>query len=106
MRDGISAALQAGFRHLEVEGDNQIVLKAVQKTIPTPWQITPIIEDIWNLLSHCASYYLRHIYREGNLAADWMAKHGSLLRCHSLSLFSSPPPSWLFSFYLFYLNLV
>jgi len=31
MRDGISAALQAGFHRIEVEGDNQIVLKAVQK---------------------------------------------------------------------------
>ena len=46
MRDGSSAASQAGFRHLEVKGDNQIVLKAVQKMIPAPWQIAPIIEDI------------------------------------------------------------
>ena len=36
LRDGICAALQAGFRRLEVEGDNQIVLKAVQKQIHTP----------------------------------------------------------------------
>ena len=34
MRDGISAALQAGFRRMEVEGDNQIVIKAVQNTDP------------------------------------------------------------------------
>ena len=29
MRDGISAALQAGFRKIQVEGDNQIVIKAI-----------------------------------------------------------------------------
>jgi len=46
MRDGISAALQPGFRRIEVEGDNQIVLQAVQKQIHAPWQITPILEDI------------------------------------------------------------
>jgi len=91
MRDGISAAVQAGFRHLEVEGDNQIVIKAVLKLIPAPWQIAPFIEDIWNLLSHCTHTSFRHIFREGNLAADWMAKYGTFIRCHSLSLFTLPP---------------
>ena len=46
MRDGISAALQAGYRRLEVKGDNQIVLKAVQKQIHPPWPIAPILKDI------------------------------------------------------------
>jgi len=31
MRDGIRSALQAGFHQVEVEGDNRIVLQAVQK---------------------------------------------------------------------------
>jgi len=91
MRDGISAALQAGFRRIEVEGDNQIVLKAVQKQIHTPWQIAPILEDVWNMISTCESISFSHIYREGNMAADWMAKHGCALRSHSLSIFSYPP---------------
>ena len=46
MRDGICVAWQDGFRKLEVEGDNLIVLKAVQRQIQAPWQIAPIIEDI------------------------------------------------------------
>jgi len=91
LRDGISAALQAGFRKIEVEGDNQVVLKAVQKQIHTPWQITPILEDIWHMISSCESISFSHIYREGNMAADWMAKYGCSLRCHSLSLFSYLP---------------
>ena len=93
MRDGINAALQAGFRHMEVEGDNQVVLRAVQKQIPVPWQIAPIIEDIWNMIPNCDTISFTHIYREGNIAADWMAKHGCVLRSHSLSLFSYPPSS-------------
>jgi len=91
MRDGISAALQAGFRRIEVEGDNQIVLKAVQKQIHTPWQIAPILKDIWNMISSCELISFRHIYREGNMAANWMAKYGCSLRCYSLSIFSYPP---------------
>jgi len=91
MRDGICAAFQAGFRRLEVEGDNQIVLKAVQKQIHTPWQIATILEDIWNMLSSCELILFRHIYREGNMAADWMAKYGCSIRCHLPSFFYSPP---------------
>jgi len=91
MRDGISTALQAGFRQLEVEGDNQIVIKAVQKQIQAPWQIAPILEDIWNMIACCEIVLFRYIYREGNMAADWMAKYGCSLRCHSLVFLSSPP---------------
>jgi len=91
MRDGIRTALQAGYRRLEVEGDNQIVIKAVLKHIQAPWQIAPILEDIWNMVAGCETVLFRHIYREGNMAADWMAKYGCSLRCHSLVLLSSPP---------------
>ena len=91
MRDGISAALQAGYRKIQVEGDNQIVIRAVQKQIHIPWQIAPILQDIWNLISSCESVSFQHTYREGNMAADWMAKFGCSLRCPSLSIFTSPP---------------
>ena len=91
MRDGISTAIQAGFRRLEVEGDNQIVIKAVQKQIQVPWQIAPILEDIWNMTTCCESILFKHVYGEGNMAADWMAKYGCVVRSHSLSLFFSPP---------------
>ena len=84
-------ALQAGFQRLEVEGDNQIVIKAVRKHIQAPWQIATIIEDIWNMVAGCETVIFRHIYREGNMAADWMAKHGCSLRSHALTLVSSPP---------------
>ena len=33
----------------------------------------------------------KHIYREVNMAADWVAKYGGLLRSLSITLFSSPP---------------
>jgi len=91
MRDGISAALQAGYRKIQVEGDNQIVIRAIQKLIHTPWQIASILQDIWNLITSCESISFQHTYREGNMAADWMAKFGCSLRCHYLSTFTSPP---------------
>jgi len=74
-----------------VEGDNQVVLKAVQKQILALWQIAPIIENIWNMISNCELISFSHIYREGNMAADWMAKYGCLLKFYSLSTFSYFP---------------
>jgi len=57
----------------------------------TPWQIAPLLEDIWNMITSCESISFSHIYREGNMAADWMAKYDCLRRCHSLSIFTTPP---------------
>ena len=91
MRDGICAALNAGYRKILVEGDNQIVIKAIQNQIHIPWRIVPLFEDIRNMINSCENISFTHIYREGNMAADWMAKYGCLLRCNSLSIFSSPP---------------
>ena len=91
MRDGVRAAIQAGFSRLEVEGDNQIVIQAVQKQIQVPWQIAPILEDIWNMITCCESVLFKHTYREGNMAVDWMAKYGCVVKSHSLGLFFSPP---------------
>ena len=91
LRDGISTALRAGHCRIEVEGDNMIVIQAIQKQIPPPWQIQPVIEDIWNMLPCCEQILFSHIYREGNMAADWMAKYGCVLKTLTLSVFSCSP---------------
>ena len=91
VRDGIITALEAGYRRIAVEGDNQIVISAIQSRIKPPWQIASIIEDIKNLSKGCEDISFTHIYREGNRAADWIAKHGSSIRSISLTLFHYPP---------------
>jgi len=91
VRDGLKYALEAGYRHIEVEGDNQVVLNAIQGRITSPWKISTLIEDIKNLSAGCEDISFKHIYREANMAADWVAKYGCLLRSPSLTFFSSPP---------------
>ena len=39
MCDGIQVALATGCRHLIVEGDNKVVIQAIQGQIHIPWQI-------------------------------------------------------------------
>jgi len=91
VRDGLKSALEAGWRRIEVEGDNQVVMSAIQACITPPWQIATIIEDIRNLSEGCEDISFNHIYREGNMAADWVAKYGCHLRSISLTLFLAPP---------------
>ena len=50
MRDGIQAALATGCRNLIVEGDNKIVIQAIQGQIHIPWQIQTLIRDIHNMI--------------------------------------------------------
>ena len=91
IRDGLKVALEAGYRHIEVEGDNQVVISAIHGRILPPWQIAPLIEDIKNLTQGYTDIYFKHIYREGNMAADWVAKYGCTLRSFSIIFFHSPP---------------
>ena len=91
VRDGLIAALEAGYRCIAVEGDNQVVISAIQARIKPPWQIATIIEDIRNLSKGCEDISFKHIYREGNMAADWIAKYGSSIGSISLTFFHYPP---------------
>ena len=61
VRDGLIAALEAGYRRIEVEGDNQVVISATQARITPPWQIATIIEDIWNLSKGCGDISFKHL---------------------------------------------
>ena len=91
IRDGLKTALEAGFHHIEVEGDNQVVIHAIQGRTKPPWSIAPIIEDIRNLTAGSAHISFQHIYREGNRAADWIAKYGCILQSVPLTIFSTCP---------------
>ena len=76
MRNGIKAALQAGFTDIHIEGDNKILIQAVQGHIQVPWEIQVLIQDIHTFLQHCNTVIVTHIFRQGNRAADWLAKYG------------------------------
>ena len=46
MHDGLYVAIYAGCHNIIVEGDNKIVIEALQGKVKTPWQIQRIIKDI------------------------------------------------------------
>lgn len=46
MRDGFYAASQAGLHNIIIEGNNEIVIQALQGTTTSSWNIQSIIRDI------------------------------------------------------------
>ena len=76
MRIGLRAALEAGFSNIHIERDNKILIQAVQGRIQPPWEIQVLVQDILYYLQKCNHVIVHHIFREGNRAADWLAKLG------------------------------
>ena len=76
MRNGLRAVVQAGFTNIHIEGDNKILIQAVQGCIQPPWEIHVLVQDILFYLQKCNHVIVQHIFREGNRVADWLAKLG------------------------------
>ena len=75
-RDGLGAALHAGFSRIVVEGDNQLVIAAFNKELEVPWRIKTVMQDIQVLAQQTQFIQVTHIYREANMAANWLSKFG------------------------------
>lgn len=57
---------------LIIEGDSATIVSWIRQA-PRASVAHPIIRDIGLLLQGCAYIAVRHIYREANLATDWVA---------------------------------
>jgi len=90
LRDGVRAVVDSGFKRVLIEGDNSSVIQALQGHITVPWQIAGLIHDVSNYLNQLDHVSITHIFREANMAADWLSKAG-----HSLVspiVWCYPPP--------------
>ena len=76
LRDGLRLAIQAGFTNIIIEGDNKTVIQALKGMVHVPWKISTIIEDIHAWQTHGIQLTITHVFREANMAADWLSKFG------------------------------
>ena len=76
LRNGLRAVVDAGFRKILIESDNQILIEAIQGFIQPPWEIQVLVQDINLFIQSCVHVGISHIFREANRAADWLAKLG------------------------------
>jgi len=57
-----------------------VIIEALKGISGTPWQLKHIIEDVQEMLNQVEMVTINHIFREANMAADWLSKYG-----HSIS---------------------
>ena len=67
MRNGLRGC--EGGIHQHIEGDNKILIQAVQGRIQPPWEIQVLVQDILFYLQTCNHVLVQHIFREGNRVA-------------------------------------
>ena len=46
MHNGIKTAVQAGFTHIHIEGDNKTLIEGVQGHIQPPWKIQVFVQNV------------------------------------------------------------
>lgn len=89
--DGLKAAIDVGMKHLSIEGANRIVIQAIKGDIRIPWGIQMLVLDIRKNLTYFTYATISHVFREGNIVADWIAKRGLQLNS-DFGLYTSPSP--------------
>jgi len=62
LRDGLQVAIQAGIRNLNIEGDNKIVIQAIEGKIRNPWHIQHIIGPAEGKRASSNSFKCLHSY--------------------------------------------
>jgi len=75
----MQAAIATGYRRVHIEGDNLVVIEALKGISATPWQLKHIIQDIQEVLNQVELAIINHIFREVNLAANWLSKYGHFI---------------------------
>jgi len=76
LKDRVTLAIQAGYSMISIEGDNTAVIRALKGESKGPWQISHIIEDVRACFHQDIQVFINHIFREANMAADWLSKFG------------------------------
>lgn len=84
MHNGIKTVVQTGFTNIHIEGDNNILIHAMQGKIQTPWEIQVLVQYITTFFTRFNNVIINHIFRQGNNAVDCLAKFGLLV--HSTSV--------------------
>ncbi|XP_042956358.1 uncharacterized protein LOC122292186 [Carya illinoinensis] len=74
--EGIRRCYHLGYLHVEIETDSQLIVNWITNGNCNVWYL----EDFWEELQEYLrgmDFCIRHIFREGNAAADFIAKRGA-----------------------------
>ena len=63
-----------------------VLTEAVSGKSSIPWQMKHLIYDIRMMLNQLDQVQVNHIYREANMAADWLSKYGHSLTGNAVAI--------------------
>ncbi|KAK6773985.1 hypothetical protein RDI58_029224 [Solanum bulbocastanum] len=72
IQTALSISAKKGFQNLVIEMDSLSLMKMILKTWRVPWEIAEILEYIIREVQQ-QQVTIKHIYREGNQIADYLA---------------------------------
>lgn len=76
LRNGVCLARDLRIKRLIIEGDNLTVINVLRGFCKCPREIKLLYRDICLMLGEFEDFKICHVFREGNRAADWVAKKG------------------------------
>ncbi|KAK0587703.1 hypothetical protein LWI29_027305 [Acer saccharum] len=90
--EGLGMAWRKGFRKIVVETDSMSVLQLIDKESTNNHPLFSILQSCKSLISKDWICSVKHVFREGNMVADGLAKmgHGLDMGVH---FFEEPPPA-------------
>lgn len=76
---GLQLCVEQGHLNVFVESDSKILVDMIRGKSHWPWRYRKQLQEISSLMASSGSK-LKHIFREANSAADWLAKQASSQR--------------------------
>ena len=90
LQDGLQLCLQIHAQFVVIELDAKAIVEAFNSpTFPSSC-VSPIMDECKHMATRIPQTRFRHIYREANRCADFLARFGSLLE-NDFIVFTSPP---------------
>ncbi|KAF7815339.1 reverse transcriptase [Senna tora] len=87
---GIITGWEKGFKHVVVESDNRNVINLICNGYDGPHPLRNILSRIRELLNRDWHVKIKHVFREGNMVADCLARYAHSIPPGFL-MFNSPP---------------
>ncbi|XP_077237284.1 uncharacterized protein LOC143878956 [Tasmannia lanceolata] len=80
--EGVAVAKNLGITSLWIEADSSFAVNSFNKISSPPWKKIPAIHRAWSELAGM-TWRISHIWREGNMAADFLSKRECPFKGHS-----------------------
>ncbi|GAU41583.1 hypothetical protein TSUD_271920 [Trifolium subterraneum] len=88
---GMQLAWRNGFHHLQVESDSKILVDMIMGNVKINGKPPILVCRIQELLKLNWQVQFKHIWREGNRSADWLANFSFSLNSFQIHVMETPP---------------